>query len=115
MAEPATTRLLAAQATTSSMGRFARGGGGDDLLNGGLGDDVFVFDAAGSGCVLVEDFRLSDVEEDLIQLLNFGGDGRAFLALAKEEADGLHFDLGHTELMLRGQTLADLGPEMIVA
>lgn len=91
------------------------GGGGDDLLNGGLGDDVFVFDAAGSGCVLVEDFRLSDVEEDLIQLLNFGGDGRAFLALAKEEADGLHFDLGHTELMLRGQTLADLGPEMIVA
>ena len=41
--------------------------------------------------------------------------GRAFLALAKEEADGLHFDLGHTELMLRGQTLADLGPEMIVA
>ncbi|MEE2953309.1 MAG: calcium-binding protein [Pseudomonadota bacterium] len=91
------------------------GGGGDDLLNGGLGDDVFVFDAAGSGCVLVEDFRLSDVEEDLIQLLNFAGDGQAFLALARQEADGLHFDLGHTELMLRGQTLADLGPEMIVA
>ena len=81
----------------------------------GLGLLGAYFDAAGSGCVLVEDFRLSDVEEDLIQLLNFAGDGRAFLALAREEADGLHFDLGHTELMLRGQTLADLGPEMILA
>ncbi|SMD05918.1 triacylglycerol lipase [Fulvimarina manganoxydans] len=91
------------------------GGGGNDLLNGGLGDDVFVFDAAGAGCVIVEDFRLSDVEEDLIQLLNFAGDGQSFLSLARQEADGLHFDFGYTELILRGQTLADLGSEMIIA
>ena len=81
------------------------GGGGRDLLNGGLGDDLFVVDASLPGHVTIEDFRLSDVERDKIQITNSGFHTMAELRSHSEQtADGLLLHLGATDLLIEHAT-----------
>ncbi|TNC13286.1 calcium-binding protein [Methylobacterium terricola] len=87
------------------------GGGGNDLLNGGLGDDLFVVDARLSGRVTIEDFRLSDVEQDRIRII--GSPFRSTAELrnhGEQTADGLLLHLGAGDLMIEHATWSSLTP-----
>jgi len=91
------------------------GGGGNDLLNGGLGDDVFVIDASVSGKVTIEDFRLNDVEHDMIRIT--GGSDRDAASLfshGEQTADGILLHLAHADLLIEHATWQTLAPDMFL-
>ncbi|ALN72497.1 hypothetical protein M673_07210 [Aureimonas sp. AU20] len=91
------------------------GGGGVDLLNGGLGDDLFVVNAAQPGRVTVEDFRLSDVEHDMIRIVGSAYHTAAeVLDHAEQTEDGVMIHLGSVNLLVEHMLLSNLSSDMLI-
>ncbi|SDD17055.1 triacylglycerol lipase [Paracoccus isoporae] len=68
-----------------------------DRLNGGHGDDVFLFNAGIKGTVTIEDFNAAANEADEIQIIGASVDAM----LASAEADGGDTVLRHADLTIR--------------
>lgn len=91
------------------------GGGGNDLLSGGLGDDMFVFDTAQAGRVTIADFRLSDVEHDMIRITgNTLANAADVLSHAEQTADGLLLHLGRVDVLVEHATWNSLTADMFM-
>ena len=106
-------------------GEVISGASGNNILTGGLGDDIFLFTAEDQGTVGTPDFdKINDFndngEADVLDLSDLlvgeeGTDLTAFLAVS-EDAGAVVIDVnpdglsGNTEqIRLEGTTLADLG------
>ena len=87
------------------------GGGGDDLLVGGLGADTFVFRAADHGYDEVIDLE----PWDRIELSGFAIASAADAQAALTQADsGAFLDLGEVEILFRGVAPNDIGADQFV-
>ncbi|AUH64543.1 hypothetical protein [Paracoccus zhejiangensis] len=85
-----------------------------DRLNGGHGNDVFVFDAATRGTVHVEDFNAAAGDADLLYFLN--GVAEAALASARQFGEDTIITHGRLTIVLDGVDVDSLGrDELLVA
>lgn len=85
--------------------RLVAGAGGS--LNGGHGDDVFVFTAQATGTVAIEDFNLAAHEADRISLTQFR-DFAGVAAAARQVGDAVDIRAGNLTIHIEHTLLADL-------
>ena len=91
------------------------GGGGNDSLNGGLGDDLFVVDTTQAGRITITDFRLSDVENDMLRIT--GGtftNAADVFSHGEQTADGILLHLGRVDVLIEHGTWSSLNPDMFI-
>ncbi len=85
-----------------------------DRMNGGHGDDVFVFDTGIRATVHVEDFNAAAGDADLLYFLN--GAAEAALASAYQRGDDTVITHGRLTIVLDGVDASSLGgDELLVA
>ena len=88
--------------------RLVAGAGG--TLNGGHGNDVFVFTPQATGTVTVEDFNLAAHEADRISLTQFR-DFAGVMAAARQVGDAVDIRAGGLTIHIEDTRLADLSAD----
>ena len=87
------------------------GGDGDDILSGGAGADVFVYDFGG-GADLILDFETAGTDQDTLALVGFGSIAYADLVFTIDAASNAVLDFGSGQTVtFDGVALADLSED----